>query len=145
MVLEAKASGECCGVVSRVARQLGIEPDTLRHSAAKTEVDEGLRPGVPAKEKARLAELERDDAFLSAELRSVIEDVGGNLRQGDVARVFWACRRTECSKSKMHFASAVAVQPRNVPCLPVRATSRRGRIYGYQGGRGETRGIFYRG
>ena len=52
MVLEAKASGERYGVVSRVARQLGIEPETLRHWAAKAEVDEGLRPGVPTKEKA---------------------------------------------------------------------------------------------
>jgi transposase len=60
MVLEAKASGERCGVVSRVARQLGIEPETLRHWAARAEVDEGLRPGVPTKEKARIAELERE-------------------------------------------------------------------------------------
>ena len=29
MVLEAKAAGERYGVVSRVARQLGIEPETL--------------------------------------------------------------------------------------------------------------------
>jgi len=60
MVLEAKASGERYGVVSRVARQLGIEPETLRRWAARAEVDEGLRPGVPTKEKARIAELERE-------------------------------------------------------------------------------------
>jgi transposase len=60
MVLEAKASGERYGVVSRVARQLGIEPETLRHPSARAEVDEGLRPGVPTKEKARIAELERE-------------------------------------------------------------------------------------
>jgi transposase len=64
MVLEAKASGERYGVVSRVARQLGIEPETLRHWAAKAEVDEGLRPGVPTKEKARIAELERENREL---------------------------------------------------------------------------------
>ena len=39
MVLEAKASGEHYGVVSRVAGQLGIEPETLRHWAAKAKVD----------------------------------------------------------------------------------------------------------
>ena len=50
MVLEAKASGEGYGVVSRVARQLGVEPETLRHWAARAEVDEGLRPGVPTRE-----------------------------------------------------------------------------------------------
>jgi transposase len=60
MVLEAKASGERYGVVSRVARQLGIEPETLRHPSARAEVDEGLRPGVPTKDKARIAELERE-------------------------------------------------------------------------------------
>jgi transposase len=60
MVLEAKGLGQRYGAVSRVARQLGIEPETLRHWAAKAEVDEGLRPGVPTKEKARIAELERE-------------------------------------------------------------------------------------
>ncbi len=64
LVLEAKASGEGYGVVSRVARQLGIEPETLRHWAAKAEVDEGLRPGVPTKERARIAELERENREL---------------------------------------------------------------------------------
>ena len=64
IVLEAKASGERYGVVSRVARQLGIEPETLRHWAAKAEVEEGLRPGVPTKEKARIAELERENREL---------------------------------------------------------------------------------
>ena len=64
MVLDAKASGERYGVVSRVARQLGIEPETLRNWAAKAEVDEGLRPGVPTKEKARIAELERENREL---------------------------------------------------------------------------------
>ena len=60
MVLDAKASNERYGVVNRVARQLGIEPETLRHWAARAEVDEGLRPGVPTREKARIAELERE-------------------------------------------------------------------------------------
>jgi transposase len=64
IVLEAKASGERYGVVSRAARQLGIELETLRHWAAKAEVDEGLRPGVPTKEKARIAELERENREL---------------------------------------------------------------------------------
>jgi len=41
MVLEAKASGERYGVVSRVARQLGVEPETLRHWAARAETVTG--------------------------------------------------------------------------------------------------------
>ena len=60
MVLEAKASGERYGVVSRVARQLGIEPETLRHWAAKAKVDEGLGPACPPRRRLRLAELERE-------------------------------------------------------------------------------------
>jgi transposase len=37
-----------------------MEPETLRHWAARAEADEGLRPGVPTKDKARIAELERE-------------------------------------------------------------------------------------
>jgi len=48
-VLEAKTLAEGYGTLSRVARQLRTWPETLRHWAAKAEVDEGLglayRPG----------------------------------------------------------------------------------------------------
>ncbi len=60
MVLEVHATGQRYGVVSRIARQLGIEPETLRHWGARAEVDAGQRPGVPTKERARIAELERE-------------------------------------------------------------------------------------
>jgi transposase len=60
MVLEGHASGQRYGVVSRIARQLGIEPETLRNWVHKAEVDEGQRPGGPTKERARIAELERE-------------------------------------------------------------------------------------
>ena len=61
MVLEVHATGQRYGVVSRIARQLGIEPETLRHWVARAEVDEAMRPGVPTKERARIAELEREN------------------------------------------------------------------------------------
>ena len=83
MVLEATASGEGYGTVSRVARQLGIEPETLRHWAAKAEVDEGLRPGVPTKERARIAELEATCPLHEA--RHCLWSLVGRVVRGDGA------------------------------------------------------------
>jgi len=60
MVLEVYATGEHYGVVNRVARQLGIGAEALRDWVRKAEVEEGKRPGVPAKERARIAELEKE-------------------------------------------------------------------------------------
>ena len=60
MVLEVHATGQRYGVVSRIARQLGIEPETLRNWVHRAEVDEGKRPGLSTKEQARIAELERE-------------------------------------------------------------------------------------
>jgi len=64
MVLEVHATGQRYGVVSRIARQLGIEAETLRHWVYQAEIDEGSRPGVPTKERARIAELERENREL---------------------------------------------------------------------------------
>src|SRR5579875_3011775 len=63
MVLEAKASGERYGAVSRVARQLGIEPETLRHWAARAEVERENRELRRANEILKAAA-----AFFGAEL-----------------------------------------------------------------------------
>jgi transposase len=61
MVLETiEQSGERVGVITRVARQLGINPESLRTWVRQAEVDEGRRPGVTTKEAERIAELERE-------------------------------------------------------------------------------------
>ena len=60
MVLEVHATGQRYGAVSCIPRQLGIEPETLRHWVARAEVDEAQRLGAPTKERARIAELERE-------------------------------------------------------------------------------------
>src|SRR5436190_1980523 len=61
MVHEAIAeSGERVGAVTRVARQLGIGPESLRNWVKQAEIDSGKRPGITTAEQQRIAELERD-------------------------------------------------------------------------------------
>ena len=61
MVREAIAeSGERVGAVTRVARQLGIGPESLRNWVKQAEIDSGKRPGVTSAEQRRIAELERE-------------------------------------------------------------------------------------
>ena len=59
MVLDLKRAGET-GVVSRTARQLGINVESLRNWIRQAEVDAGERPGITTDDKARIAELERE-------------------------------------------------------------------------------------
>jgi transposase len=61
MVHEAIAeSGERVGAVTRVARQLGIGPESLRNWVKQANVDNGKRPGVTTEQQRRIAELERE-------------------------------------------------------------------------------------
>ena len=61
MVHEAIAeSGERVGAVTRVARQLGIGPESLRNWVKQADVDRGKRPGLSTAEQRRIAELERE-------------------------------------------------------------------------------------
>lgn len=65
MVLETiEQTGERFGVITRVARQLGIGSESLRGWVRQAEVDGGHRPGVTSEERRRLAELERDNREL---------------------------------------------------------------------------------
>ena len=57
-------NGEQFGVVSRVARQLGIGEESLRAWFKQAQVDGGQRPGVTIDEKRRIAELERENREL---------------------------------------------------------------------------------
>jgi transposase len=61
MVLETiEQTGERVGVITRVARQLGIGPESLRTWVRQAEVDTGRRAGVSTQEQQRIAELERE-------------------------------------------------------------------------------------
>ncbi|GLW22843.1 transposase [Microbispora amethystogenes] len=61
MVQEAvEQSGESFGVITRVARQLGIGSESLRSWVRQAEIDGGRRPGTTTDEAKRIAELERE-------------------------------------------------------------------------------------
>jgi transposase len=65
MVLEMiEQTGERVGVITRVARQLGVGTESLRGWVRQAEVDGGRRPGVTSKERRRIAELERENREL---------------------------------------------------------------------------------
>jgi putative transposase len=57
-------SGERKGAVSRVARQLGIGTESLRHWVKRADIDNAKRPGVTSAEQQRITELERENREL---------------------------------------------------------------------------------
>jgi transposase len=57
-------TGERFGVITRVARQLGIGSESLRTWVRQAEVDGGHRPGVSTAEQQRITELERENREL---------------------------------------------------------------------------------
>ena len=61
MVLETmEQTGERVGVITRIARQLGIGAESLRSWVRQAEVDAGKQSGVTTAEQQRIAELERE-------------------------------------------------------------------------------------
>jgi transposase len=61
MVLETmEQTGQRVGVITRIARQLGIGAESLRGCVRQAEVDGGRRPGLTTAEQQRIAELERE-------------------------------------------------------------------------------------
>ena len=61
MVFETRErTGEKRGPLTRVAQQLGINPETLRNWVKQAEVDAGRRPGTSTEDRQRIAELERE-------------------------------------------------------------------------------------
>jgi transposase len=61
MVLETfKQTGTRTGVITRIARQLGIGTESLRSWVRQAEVDGGVRLGTSTQDKERIAALERE-------------------------------------------------------------------------------------
>jgi len=48
------------GAIARVAEQLGMHPETLRHWVRQAEIDGGVRPGTTSAESERIAKLEQE-------------------------------------------------------------------------------------
>ena len=65
LVAETAAErGDRHGVVTRIARQLGIGPESLRKWVHQAEVDAGHRAGLTSEERERLKSLERENREL---------------------------------------------------------------------------------
>jgi len=65
MVAEVRVqTGERKGAITRVARQLDVNPETMRNWVNEAEVDGGMRPGTSSEDRQRLAELERENREL---------------------------------------------------------------------------------
>lgn len=56
--------GERHGVITRVARQLGVGTESLRTWVNQAEIDGGTRPGVTTDQQRRIAELEKENREL---------------------------------------------------------------------------------
>ncbi|MHB8572895.1 MAG: transposase [Candidatus Dormibacteria bacterium] len=61
MVLESRDEP---GRLSKVASQLGVGYESLRHWVKRAEIDGGLRPGVTSEEQRRIKELEHENKDL---------------------------------------------------------------------------------
>jgi len=62
MVAEAidHQGGERFGVITRIARQLGVGTESLRNWVNQAEIDGGVRAGTTTEDKARIAKLEKE-------------------------------------------------------------------------------------
>lgn len=65
MVLESvEQNGDRHGVVTRIARQLGVGSESLRGWVKQAEIDQGRRPGLTTVEQQRIVQLERENREL---------------------------------------------------------------------------------
>jgi transposase len=61
MVLEIRReTGESHGVITRVAKELGVGTESLRGWVRRAEIDSGKRPGTSSADAQRIAQLERE-------------------------------------------------------------------------------------
>jgi transposase len=55
-----RESGESHGVITRVARELGVGTESLRGWVNRADIDSGNRPGTSTADAERIRELERE-------------------------------------------------------------------------------------
>ena len=68
-------SGESFGVITRVARQLGIGSESLRNWVRQAEIDGGRRPGTSTEDAMRITELEREHGPGMLKMCSPVSDL----------------------------------------------------------------------
>jgi len=56
--------GDRHGVITRIARQLGVGDQSLRSWVAQAEIDSGQRPGLTTEERAELVALRKENREL---------------------------------------------------------------------------------
>jgi transposase len=59
-----RETGESHGVVTRVAKELGVGAESLRGWVNRAEIDSGKRPGTTSADAQRIAQLERENREL---------------------------------------------------------------------------------
>ena len=65
MVVEIRReTGESHGVVTRVAKELGVGAESLRGWVRRAEIDSGKRPGTSTVDAQRIAQLEKENRAL---------------------------------------------------------------------------------
>src|SRR6516165_2852520 len=65
MVQEVRReTGESHGVITRVAKELGVGTESLRQWVNRAEIDAGRRPGTTSADAQRIAQLERENKEL---------------------------------------------------------------------------------
>ncbi|HEX5923658.1 MAG TPA: IS3 family transposase [Baekduia sp.] len=68
--------------VPQLAAELGVSPQSLRNWAGRSDVDDGLKPGLKSDERDELRRLRREVKIL-AEEREILKKAGGLLRAGE--------------------------------------------------------------
>jgi transposase len=76
-------TGNRVGVITRIARQLGIGPESLRSWVRQAEADGGHRPATSTQNKERIAPLEREVARIGGEVWSLGGRDGWRVHRGD--------------------------------------------------------------
>ncbi len=59
-----RETGESHGVITRVARELGVGTESLRGWVNRAEIDSGNRPGTSTADAQRIVQLERENKEL---------------------------------------------------------------------------------
>ena len=73
------------GALARIAKQLGINPETLRNSVTQAEIDGGVRPGTTTDDAQRPIELEWENRKLHR-ANEILKTASAFLAQAELDR-----------------------------------------------------------